>query len=77
MEEAFHKIKDVIASGCSEDEFKSLQCPRCFAALDLNVKEHTNIFHVWCIESSEHLSMYGRGLIVPEWWRKYWCGGWY
>jgi hypothetical protein len=77
MEDEYADIKSKLASGCSEEEFSQMRCPKCGAALTLSVRPKANTFFVRCMVNSIHLAMTGEGSERPSWWDRYTGTGWY
>lgn len=77
---AHAQIRETIASGCTEEEFKKMRCPRCGAPLVLCVHPRLRTFWVRCEWDTSHMSMTeeSQSQTGPEWWKKYvleigWC----
>lgn len=73
-------LRDQLASGCTEDEFRAMRCPECGSALTFHVHPRKHVFFLCCSANggSLHLSIHsGPHGTPPEWWSKYVSGGWY
>ena len=77
MNAKYDKIRDVLHSHCSEEEFDSLKCPQCSGELMLRVNHDGKRFFVRCADDSTHLAMHGKNESPPAWFKEMPHTGWY
>lgn len=71
-------IEEVIASGCSEVDFKKLQCPVCNSPLMFSVYPDMSVCAAMCSKHPFHIRRHILPHIQPPpaWWRGYIGGAW-
>jgi predicted RNA-binding Zn-ribbon protein involved in translation (DUF1610 family) len=79
--EEYKRIKAALASGCTEEQFKAMRCPKCGAALIFRVSPRTGrTFSVGCGKAEPPPDFWLVEDMIgesPEWWRNYVGGSWY
>jgi DNA-binding PadR family transcriptional regulator len=75
----FWPLRQSVASGCTEDRFKTMRCPTCGAGLILHVHPTKDVFAIGCAGSRPpHFFLHGRGRVIrPRWWSRYVSSGWF
>ena len=73
----YDRIREVLHSECSEEDFLSLKCPQCDGELTLQVNHDGKRFFVRCIDDNTHLAMHGTNETPPAWFDKMPQAGWY
>jgi hypothetical protein len=77
MNAKYDRIRKVLHSHCSEEEFHFLQCPQCGSKLMCRVNDDGKRFFVRCIIDSKHLAMHGKNEAPPVWFQQAPHSGWY
>lgn len=73
----YELIRQLLANGCSEDEYASIRCPVCQASTVLNVHPRDTVLYIRCTDDSTHLSMHVESTNRQNWWLDYVSEGWY
>ena len=73
---AIDDIRNRLVGGCAAEEFVGMRCPVCDGGLGLFVHPRGQVIYVRCVASSVHMGFHAEGVVVPDWWADYRCGGW-
>ncbi len=76
MDSDFNVIREKLAGGCSEDEFKAMRCPMCGGPLLLMVHPTREKMSVRC-HTAGHTHMHIKANASPEWLSSYVGGAWF
>jgi hypothetical protein len=77
MNAKYDRIRDVLHSQCSEEDFRLLKCPQCGGKLTLQLNHDGMRFFVKCVDDSTHLAMHGKNETPPKWFEQVPKSGWY
>jgi hypothetical protein len=65
------QIKKLLSTGCSEEVFAEIPCPKCGGRITLTVHPNRRVYFVHCQAASTHLAMHGENPDPPEWWARH------
>jgi hypothetical protein len=77
MDAKYDRIREVLQSQCSEEEFRQLRCPQCGGEVTLRLNHDGRRFFVRCIADNSHLAMHGKNETPPQWFERMPHTGWY
>jgi hypothetical protein len=76
MKLSSEEIKEKLANGCSETEFRAMRCPVCGEPLVLEVHPTRSMLTVRCTRKGLHIRWQIEPKVRPEWLDAYVGGAW-
>ena len=65
------QIRAALSTGCSEEEFSEMRCPKCGGGVLFVVHPNGRGYFIRCQTDNTHLAMSGENLTPPKWWERF------